>query len=1096
LPGGGQVDLKLAAEGLIRHLRCKEHKEKPHISVLGPPHRLVLRRLFETEGIPISEVQHTGEEEEEEEEEDYFLESDTLYTRPVWWIMGCRFSDVEVHDKDKFSVSVAFRFYVRKEPPSKDSEEEEFHRGKYNKVETRLKVSFSSALARLKVYSDSGSLLYDSGDVPVILKAGGPIHVSAAAPLGASAFRTVRHLKQSEVSEVNISGAANYLRATDVKRRSSEDGREFVHSFSWSASIEPTEGSRTAVEVRLMNLGGFFPRSEEGNLSLAKESPYVYVFDRQGGRWSIGFLLEVEGEVEVSGGKINAEWGPFGLTNITPMNTMAFLSSDKTQVELKDYAIEEEAIKRVEEGTFEASNFLKDHIPQLLGMSGSREVEAVADALVYSLRRADPERPIPRLRRFQEETAEKVLKRALQRRGGAVVVTSRAAGGKTLAFLVPVVFYAAITKAREQGKKGVKAIIFYPTKALANDQLDEAARLIYFFNSKLAELGLEEAQVTVGVLHGDVYSRFSRIGQMAAQGWGVPVAERLYCPEHPHFHLRGEIDARQRRRGGSYYIERLECSKHPGTCKGAQLLSRWLRLTREAVYSDPPDILVADIDVINAILMRGKDQRGRAFEHSIFGRRVRKCPVCGATYADLNKRRCDRSRHCGRGRLEELNGLSYPKIIVIDEAHVLRGSFGIQAHYVLRRMEQAIKTYNVLSGDWRPLYVLASATLENAVSFTSHLLDVNPSEVEEVRAKEVEEGEREPYKRYFTFIMPKAYAQQATAVRTLSYLYGNHAPIKGIVFTNRLSESNELSASPLLKEFLVGGHSTDYATDERVRIELEFNAGDKGTLVATRTLELGIDYGYVNYVLLYGMPYYLSELVQRIGRAGRRGDALILLVFNPDHAVDYFFYTNYRLITDGSLREQALGMESWLPNLDNEEAIRRSVRRALLDYLCVKASQGREKVFFGGGTLTQFTSEVQRALSGQGLSLAAEYISAISPKLTTFINTRRPELQFFAGEVIFAAQASRRASLEDLSRYMKEGDILWELRHSDDEVRISYEGERSGRRREMSMAIRTLNVGQVCSFKGRFYIVNSITGDKVPLGEFLRFEREGGESSG
>lgn len=1080
--------LREVAEELVAYLRRKEHKEKPHISVLGPPYKHFLKRIFESEGIPVERRQVVSHEEEEweEEEEDYFLESDTLYTRPIWWILGCRLSDVRVEDKEHFDVRATFRFYIRKKPPSKDSTDNAYHKGKYAIAEARLNVSFSRALIRLLIYSDDGELVYDSGEIRENVCGNGAIHVSAATPKGASALRIARHLKQSEVIEVNLPSAIDHLKAVDVKRRPRESGQFFAHAFSWSTSIEPARGRHVAVEVRLMNLGGFFPYSAEENFKLVEESPYVYVFDQDGGRWSVGFLFEVEGEVRVNGGKVNAEWRPFGLTNITPMNTMAFLSEDKTCVNLRDYAIEEEEIKRIEEGEYNVEIFLKERLLQAVELKGE-DVRAVADALAYALKRMDPESPIERLRRFQEEAAVKILRRAIRRQSGAVVITSRAAGGKTLAFLVPIIFYAVLEKLRGKGR-GVKAIIFYPTKALANDQLDEAARLIYFLNRRLEALGLEQSQVSVGVLHGDVHSRFTTTSRMASQGWSVPVAERIYCPEHPDSHLRGQVDPMQGRRGGSYYIERLECSKTPASCDGARGLNKWLRLTREAVYSDPPDILIADVDIINIILMRGEDRRAGIFEHTIFGRCARKCPRCGATYANLNKRRCDGVRHCGFNRLEILDDLSYPEIIVIDEAHVLRGSFGIQAHYVLRRMEQAIRVYCNLPERWRPLYVLASATLENAVSFTAHLLDISQSKIDEVKAKEAEEGEKEPFKRYFVFIMPKAYAPQATAVRALSRLHKGRE-IKGIVFTNRLSESNELAASPLLRSYLVGGHSTDYATDERVHAELEFNSRTKGILVATRTLELGIDYGYVNYVALYGMPYYLSELIQRIGRAGRRGDALIILIFNPDHAVDYFFYTNYKLITDGSFREEALGMEAWLPNLDNEEAIRRSAQRALLDFLCVKASQGRESRFFSGATRSDFECEIQNFLSGGGLDLAKRYVSAISPRLKRLVSG--DALRALADEIIASCRASQGAGLGALCEYIRGTTMLWELRHSDDEVNIEYEGEPRGRRREMSMAIRTLNIGQICSFKGRFYIVDSITSPtKVPLQEFLRFEDE------
>ena len=72
------------------------------------------------------------------------------------------------------------------------------------------------------------------------------------------------------------------------------------------------------------------------------------------------------------------------------------------------------------------------------------------------------------------------------------------------------------------------------------------------------------------------------------------------------------------------------------------------------------------------------------------------------------------------------------------------------------------------------------------------------------------------------------------------------------------------------RELFVGAHHGSLERPARERAESEFARNRDAVLVATTTLEVGIDIGDVDVVAVVGAPPDTSSLLQRIGRSGRR----------------------------------------------------------------------------------------------------------------------------------------------------------------------------------------------------------------------------------
>ena len=109
-----------------------------------------------------------------------------------------------------------------------------------------------------------------------------------------------------------------------------------------------------------------------------------------------------------------------------------------------------------------------------------------------------------------------------------------------------------------------------------------------------------------------------------------------------------------------------------------------------------------------------------------------------------------------------------------------------------------------------------------------------------------------------------------------------------IVFVNsrRLSERLAQRLNDLAGEELVKAHHGSIAREQRLAIEEELKAGRLPALVATSSLELGIDMGAVDLVIQVESPTSVARGLQRVGRAGHQVGAPSKGVIFPKYRGD------------------------------------------------------------------------------------------------------------------------------------------------------------------------------------------------------------------
>jgi ATP-dependent Lhr-like helicase len=102
----------------------------------------------------------------------------------------------------------------------------------------------------------------------------------------------------------------------------------------------------------------------------------------------------------------------------------------------------------------------------------------------------------------------------------------------------------------------------------------------------------------------------------------------------------------------------------------------------------------------------------------------------------------------------------------------------------------------------------------------------------------------------------------------IAHEVGQHQTTLVFVNTRRLAERLAHRLAERLGEDRVAAHHGSLSKERRLRVEERLRAGELRALVATASLELGIDVGPVELVCQIGSPRSLATLVQRVGRSG------------------------------------------------------------------------------------------------------------------------------------------------------------------------------------------------------------------------------------
>ena len=257
------------------------------------------------------------------------------------------------------------------------------------------------------------------------------------------------------------------------------------------------------------------------------------------------------------------------------------------------------------------------------------------------------------------------------------------------------------------------------------------------------------------------------------------------------------------------------------------------------------------------------------------------------------------------------------KFVVIDEAHVYRGVFGSNVAMLLRRLMRVCNYYHA-----DPQIILSSATIANP---EEHAKKLTGKDFEIVSNDGAPRGKKSFLFWNPPFIDDANTTRRSTHQETKDLLTLNITKnLQTLCFTTsrqmaelitRWTKEDLKKRSPKLVNS-VTAYRAGYLPQERREIENRLKTKSLIGVVSTNALELGIDIGSLDSVIISGYPGTVISTWQQAGRAGRtNADSLVTLVAfqNPldqyfmKHPRDFFCRPHEQAIIDLHNRYISLG---------------------------------------------------------------------------------------------------------------------------------------------------------------------------------------------
>ena len=205
--------------------------------------------------------------------------------------------------------------------------------------------------------------------------------------------------------------------------------------------------------------------------------------------------------------------------------------------------------------------------------------------------------------------------------------------------------------------------------------------------------------------------------------------------------------------------------------------------------------------------------------------------------------------------------------VIVDEIHAAaRDKRGSHLTLTLERLERAAEARPQrigLSATQRPIELLAGMLCGQGAPGEAAIVDVGHRRELDL-ALELPQGELEAI---------ASGDQMGDVLDRIATLVGEHPTTLVFVNTRRLAERLAHQLGERLGDDVVSAHHGSLSKDRRYKVESRLRAGDLKALVATASLELGIDIGPVDLVCQVGSPRSIATFLQRVGRSGhsRRG---------------------------------------------------------------------------------------------------------------------------------------------------------------------------------------------------------------------------------
>jgi ATP-dependent Lhr-like helicase len=203
--------------------------------------------------------------------------------------------------------------------------------------------------------------------------------------------------------------------------------------------------------------------------------------------------------------------------------------------------------------------------------------------------------------------------------------------------------------------------------------------------------------------------------------------------------------------------------------------------------------------------------------------------------------------------------------VIVDEIHAMaRDKRGSHLAITMERLEHVCRSV--------PARVGLSATQKPIETVARLLVGTRVDADGEIECTIVDGGHQRSLD--IALVLPDneleavaSHAQMDQVLDQIAGLVAEHQTTLVFVNTRRLAERLAHQLGERLGDDVVAAHHGSLSKDRRHRVERRLRAGDLKALVATASLELGIDVGPVELVCQIGSPRSIATFLQRVGRS-------------------------------------------------------------------------------------------------------------------------------------------------------------------------------------------------------------------------------------
>ncbi|MDL2270861.1 DEAD/DEAH box helicase [Methanobrevibacter sp. OttesenSCG-928-I08] len=243
------------------------------------------------------------------------------------------------------------------------------------------------------------------------------------------------------------------------------------------------------------------------------------------------------------------------------------------------------------------------------------------------------------------------------------------------------------------------------------------------------------------------------------------------------------------------------------------------------------------------------------------------------------------------------------KYIVIDEAHYYKGIFGSNVSFLIKRLKRIANFYGA-----NPQFILSSATLANPLELANKLTG---EEFKLIDKDTSPSGEKDfilynPFKNYRRVKNNNKDSPSIHQETENIFLYLLLKDIQTLCFTvsRKIAELIAMWAKKDMKNIKnkltdrITAYRAGYLPIERREIEDGLKTRKYLGVTCTNALELGINIGSLDAVIISGYPGTMISAWQQGGRAGRAGQKSLVILIAFENQLDQYFMNNPEFFFD------------------------------------------------------------------------------------------------------------------------------------------------------------------------------------------------------